>query len=250
MSRQHLVPRTTQHSFTFPNLHTTNTMEDVSMSCKPMDGDTPVAIIMRGLPGSGKSTLAKKLCAEHADHVYASADDYFMRGGRYQFSPRDLSKAHHACLKTFLLGVARRCPCVVVDNTNTQAWEYENYVTIAKIAGYKLRVVEILCISTEHAAMMNARNRHGVPLAASRAMYRRWQEDASAEVHEPVGLKPSPPTWSRHVASARRSDRPYGGYGSAESGAGVESGGGISAAAPTAGSARCAPPSGLAMARD
>ena len=75
---------------------------------------------------SGKSTLARTLGG-----VVLSTDDYFERGGRgYVFDATLLGEAHPWNLRRAAEACARREPLVVIDNTNTQAWEMYPYLAL------------------------------------------------------------------------------------------------------------------------
>lgn len=85
----------------------------------------------------------------------------------------------------FLDALAAGTRLVIVDNTNSQRWEYAPYVAAARACGFAVRVVEIAVRDTETLRCVNARNRHGVPLEAAQAMLARWEPDPTAELVEP-----------------------------------------------------------------
>lgn len=86
----------------------------------------------------------------------------------------------------FLDALAARTPLVVVDNTNSQRWEYAPYAAAARACGYAVRVVEITVRDAETLRRVNARNQHGVPLEAAQAMLARWEVDPEADCVEPA----------------------------------------------------------------
>lgn len=148
--------------------------------------------IERGLPGSGKSHDIRRHIAGFAavaealeedvvlekDVVICSADDYFMVDGEYQFDPSKLALAHNACMKKYLEALTAEKLLIFVDNTNSQRWEFENYVLAGRLAGYK---VEVTTSDTSHMTVEQLRhcaerNVHGVPAAAIAAMAMRWEE--------------------------------------------------------------------------
>ena len=61
---------------------------------------------------------------------------------------------------------------ILVDNTNTMKWEYENYVLLAELEGYKVEVITVP-FDPEMAEVYHERNTHGVPLGLSRI---RWHD--------------------------------------------------------------------------
>ncbi|XP_046384863.1 uncharacterized protein LOC124155181 isoform X2 [Ischnura elegans] len=100
---------------------------------------TPVLILLRGLPGSGKSTLSKQLLSIPGGKsgFTCSADDFFLvpHGGKgqkeYRFDPLKLEDAHKHCRIQVLRAMAHGVTPIIVDNTNTQAWEMLPYVEMA-----------------------------------------------------------------------------------------------------------------------
>jgi len=116
--------------------------------------DKPKAIILIGPSGSGKSTYAKKI-----GHATVSADDYFMRDGKYCFDARKLSEAHGECLKRFMYLVMGGCD-VIVDNTNATIAEVAPYIAIAQAYGFDV-IVKVMPV--ESIETLTVRNVHGVP---------------------------------------------------------------------------------------
>ena len=100
--------------------------------------------IVRGLPGSGKSTFARSIAKSY--QVF-EADQYFIKGGKYNFDPSKLKDAHNDCKQR----VARRMrenlfnsiffSNIVVSNTFTQDWEMKYYRSIGKRYGYKVHTI-------------------------------------------------------------------------------------------------------------
>lgn len=127
-------------------------------------------IIMRGIPGSGKSTLARQL-AGSTGKIH-STDDYFMKDGKYVFDPNALRRNHQLNFQAFKADLSLGVSPVIVDNTNTQKWEYQNYMDAAENAGYEVEVVSVPHIDPALAAQ---RNTHGVPEDAIRRMIARWE---------------------------------------------------------------------------
>lgn len=112
------------------------------------------AYILRGLPGSGKSTFTKTL----DNAVVASADNFFMKDGRYEFNPSLLGDAHKACLRLFV-ETLRAGKDVVCDNTNTTHFDMAAYVQVALALGADVEIHTFL-VSPE---VSFSRNTHGVP---------------------------------------------------------------------------------------
>lgn len=97
-------------------------------------------ILMRGVSGSGKSTLARKLSEQHPGSVIYSTDDFFMVDGQYVFDPKKLGQYHAENHRQADLAMAAGCPCVIIDNTNTAAWEMKAYVESAHAYGYSVEI--------------------------------------------------------------------------------------------------------------
>jgi predicted aldo/keto reductase-like oxidoreductase/predicted kinase len=98
-------------------------------------------IILRGISGTGKSTLAASLEREHGVKALSS-DEFFMRGGKYDFNRDLVPQAHKWNHGRADKAMGRGEPVVIVDNTNTQAWEMKPYVLSAKKHGYSVEFRE------------------------------------------------------------------------------------------------------------
>jgi hypothetical protein len=154
-------------------------------------------VIYRGLPGSGKDYDINKMLGSD-DAVVCSADDYFMverevnvgsdgdekfsRQMVYEFDPTKLPLAHAACMTKFLTALKAGIELVILSNTNTQKWEYENYVLAAELAGYDVdfrtptQQPLMASITLAQLKLFAERNQHGVPVNAVVAMALRWED--------------------------------------------------------------------------
>tara|TARA_B100000902_G_C27146459_1_gene831376 strand:- start:550 stop:969 length:420 start_codon:yes stop_codon:yes gene_type:complete len=135
-----------------------------------------ICYILRGLSGTGKSELAKALGNEGS---IFSTDSYFMVDGEYQFDPSKLGEYHKRNLDDATAFMERFAPYTtpaicVIDNTNTQAWEYEKYVEAAKANDFIVQVISIAW-KQEDIPLYAERNSHGVPLEAIQRMADRWE---------------------------------------------------------------------------
>ena len=140
---------------------------------------TKICYILRGLPGTGKSTLAKNLRDSHRNARVFSTDNLFMVDGEYQFDPSKLGEYHALNLRQatdFMERRKRSEPDVlcIIDNTNTQHWEYEKYVEAAKENGFMVHIISVDW-KQEDIPLYAERNTHGVPEEAIQRMADRWE---------------------------------------------------------------------------
>ncbi|DBA01935.1 TPA: hypothetical protein N0F65_006668 [Lagenidium giganteum] len=150
-------------------------------------------VILRGIPGSGKSSLARDLTAigeaQHVGCVTCSADLTFETQRGYMFDAAKIGDAHATCQAQFLQALHDPAVrVVIVDNTHTQLWEYEQYETMTREQGEpgtRVHLLEMRCRDVIVCAQMAARNSHGVPVAKVLQMYHRWTRDDRAHVFEP-----------------------------------------------------------------
>jgi predicted kinase len=133
-------------------------------------------IIMQGHSGSGKSTLAKtfKELLNALGHkvTICSTDDEFARnnGGVYKFDPSKLAAYHKKNLENATRSMEAG-DIVIVDNTNTCAWEAKPYVEAAQRLSTIVHFVR---------ATGDYQNTHGVPPDKVKLMKDRL-EDLSVE---------------------------------------------------------------------
>jgi len=98
-------------------------------------------ILMRGVSGSGKSTAARRIAQERGG-VILSTDDYFEREGRYEFDPKMLPEYHARNQRRAEESMVAGVSPIIIDNTNTQAWEMKPYIEAAMRRGYEVEIVE------------------------------------------------------------------------------------------------------------
>ena len=122
-------------------------------------------IIIRGLPGSGKTTLAHKL----SEHVF-EADQYFVSVvdgvEQYNFDPTQIRAAHEHCFSSTKAALEAGHSPVAVSNTNTQYWEYSDYLELAAEHGYTVQIIHVTG---------PWENTHGCPSTTIENMKKRWQ---------------------------------------------------------------------------
>lgn len=129
-------------------------------------------ILVRGIPGVGKSFWVKK---HYPEATYCSSDLFFMVDGEYIFDMKKLGQSHSSCLNQFLWAMERRQETIVVDNTFSRRWEFQNYVFQACMNDYNVKIVELTCREDELPAIFR-RGIHNVPEHIINDMHFRWED--------------------------------------------------------------------------
>ena len=146
---------------------------------KPLLGDK-ILYILRGCPGSGKSTLARELKGEEGQ-VF-STDEYFVRlDGEYVFDPKKVAVYHKRNHEKAREAISEGVSPVVIDNTNTTAWEMRPYVETGFRHGYRVQFVEPDTPWRYDPEQLTLRNSHGVPLESIKRMLKRFQKHPTVE---------------------------------------------------------------------
>lgn len=144
-----------------------------------MENANPLRLIlMRGLPGSGKSYKAKILSQ---GGVVFSTDDFFYKDGVYQFDPSKIKEYHEENQKRTEEAMKQQISPIVVDNTNTTAWEMKNYVYLADKYGYEVSMEKPETDWAWNPEELAKRNTHGVPKDTIDRMLARFQHDVSLD---------------------------------------------------------------------
>lgn len=152
----------------------------IPSACSPLKSRV---IVLRGLPGSGKSYLANN-CSEKAVAAICSADDYFTKSGIYEFKQEALPDAHLQCFETFLQALVDGKEVVIVDNTNSMAWEYRNYLYLCDLLKVKSHILEIPH-PNQLITTYSARNLHKINMETLKSYTERWEEDKRAMLVPP-----------------------------------------------------------------
>lgn len=129
-------------------------------------------ILVRGLPGSGKSSLAEIISPHNV-----ATDEYFMKDGVYDFDSSKLMQAHNWCFEKMVSFYTEDgAKTVVVHNTFTKRWEFQDYIEFSKRENIRLTVISLFDNGLTDEELFD-RCTHDVPLRTITAMRERFQHD-------------------------------------------------------------------------
>lgn len=103
-------------------------------------------IILRGVPGCGKSTVAE-IISENGKYPVCTADDFFMKDGKYDWKPELIGAAHKWCQNKCEKALDDGIEKVIVANTSTKTKDVNIYSKMAKERGY---MVVSLVVENRH----------------------------------------------------------------------------------------------------
>uniref|UniRef100_A0A8C2UD73 NEDD4 binding protein 2 like 2 n=1 Tax=Coturnix japonica TaxID=93934 RepID=A0A8C2UD73_COTJA len=171
-----------------------------------------VLLILRGLPGSGKSTLSRFLLDHSRDGVVLSTDDYFRQQDGYTYNAAQLGDAHDWNQKRAKQAMEQGKSPVIIDNTNTQAWEMKPYVEVALEKGYRVEFREPDTWWKFDPEELEKRNKHGVTREKIAQMLERYEYQISVPIVMNSELPPHkhtqrPPVQRRHRERILRTNR-------------------------------------------
>ncbi|KAM6386078.1 NEDD4-binding protein 2-like 2 isoform 2-T3 [Alca torda] len=139
-------------------------------------------LILRGLPGSGKSTLSRILLGQSRDGIVFSTDDYFRQQDGYTYNAAQLGDAHDWNQKRAKQAMEQGKSPVIIDNTNTQAWEMKPYVEVALEKGYRVEFHEPDTWWKFDPEELEKRNKHGVTREKIAQMLERYEFEISIPI--------------------------------------------------------------------
>lgn len=139
-------------------------------------------LILRGLPGSGKSTLSRILLGQSRDGIVFSTDDYFHQQDGYTYDAAHLGDAHDWNQRRAKQAMEQGRSPVIIDNTNTQAWEMKPYVEVALEKGYKVEFHEPDTWWKFDPGELEKRNKHGVTREKIAHMLERYEYQISIPI--------------------------------------------------------------------
>ncbi|KAF6041623.1 CNP [Bugula neritina] len=122
--------------------------------------DSNLMIIMRGVPGTGKSTIVNYLMESLSTDCLCSADNFFIRNGKYVFDKTQIKQAHTFCQQKAEKFCTEGHSVVIIDNTNVMRWETDFYVDLAYKHGYVVVMITPLAQDTASPRTLAQRNKH------------------------------------------------------------------------------------------
>ncbi|XP_045652942.1 NEDD4-binding protein 2-like 2 isoform X1 [Ursus americanus] len=139
-------------------------------------------ILLRGLPGSGKTTLSRILLGQSRDGIVFSTDDYFHHQDGYRYNVNQLGDAHDWNQSRAKQAINQGKSPVIIDNTNTQAWEMKPYVEMAIGKGYRVEFHEPETWWKFDPEELEKRNKHGVSRKKIAQMLDRYEYEMSISI--------------------------------------------------------------------
>ena len=143
-------------------------------------------IIIRGVPGSGKNCLIYDLEYDNnSNFSIISFNDFFIKDGTYKFDRTLINKAYSYSFQKFINCLQINIPKIYINNINNNKWMYNNYIILAQIYNYKVKIIEILCDDQNYLYYFNKRSKHNTPMNYSKNIYNNWDYDENANYIEP-----------------------------------------------------------------
>lgn len=101
-----------------------------------------ILYLFRGAPGSGKTSVCKALMQSGLIDRMVEADEYYTRGGIYDWDPKKVPDAHKWC-QEWTEAWMNQGLAIGVSNTSTTNKECKPYYDLAKKYGYIVQ--ELIC---------------------------------------------------------------------------------------------------------
>nr|XP_021397617.1 NEDD4-binding protein 2-like 2 isoform X2 [Lonchura striata domestica] len=183
--QSHGFCETREECWNDPKADSTEGMHNFSslqLSEKKFSCSQKLLVILRGLPGSGKSTLSRVLLGQSCDGIVLSTDDYFHQQYGYTYNAAQLGDAHEWNQKRAKQAMEQGKSPVIIDNTNTQAWEMKPYVEVALEKGYRVEFHEPDTWWKFDPEELEKRNKHGVTCEKIAQMLERYEYQISIPI--------------------------------------------------------------------
>ncbi|XP_006874437.1 PREDICTED: NEDD4-binding protein 2-like 2-like, partial [Chrysochloris asiatica] len=140
------------------------------------------------------------LLGQSRDGIVFSTDDYFRHQDGYRYNVNQLGDAHDWNQNRAKQAIAQGRSPVIIDNTNTQAWEMKPYVEMAVGKGYRVEFHEPETWWKFDPEELEKRNKHGVSRKKIVQMLERYESHMSiavvlnsVEPSHKSALRPPPP---------------------------------------------------------
>ena len=142
--------------------------------------------IIRGLPGAGKKYLVANL-EEFNGTEFSICDrnKYFVKNNQFNFKGSELSQAEQSSRIKFLDSIQKGVVNIYVINYFNELWMYDEYIKIAMMFNYKVKILEIPCSDEAHLQYFTKRSIYNTPVNKSLKCYKNWESDARAMYYQP-----------------------------------------------------------------
>ncbi|XP_029444995.1 NEDD4-binding protein 2 isoform X2 [Rhinatrema bivittatum] len=161
-----------------------------------------ILMLLRGVPGSGKSTLARTLLEQNPSGIILSSDDFFSRDGKYQYDINGLGEAHEWNQQRAKEAFEKMFTPIIIDNTNTQAWEMKPYVAMAMQHKYRVVFREPDTWWKFKPKELERRNTHGVSKEKIKRMLERYERHVTVNTI----LNSSAPDRLEHICQSQEQE--------------------------------------------
>lgn len=121
----------------------------------------------------GQKIIEDTIKTNAEEHII-SADDYFMRNGRYTYDGTKISEAHQYAQRTFMQRASKGYSPLIVDNTNMKYWELVPYIQVAIQYQFHVEIMEPQTPWKFKARDLAQKNKHGVPMDKIKKMMENY----------------------------------------------------------------------------
>ncbi|NXD12261.1 N42L2 protein, partial [Nothocercus nigrocapillus] len=122
------------------------------------------------------------LLSQDCDGVILSTDDYFCQQDGYTYNAAHLGDAHEWNRKRAKQAMEEGKSLIIIDNTNTQAWEMKPYVEAALEKGYRVEFREPDTWWKFNPEELEKRTKHGVSREKIAQMLERYEYQISIPI--------------------------------------------------------------------